>query len=85
MNDPEYTAFIDSIGEDTSGNRRQLPLLQSSTNLDDAANFLFSNDILQDPETCLTRAFLSPRHILVDDFNDTILSRLPTNERASFN
>ena len=28
INDPEYTTFVDSIGEDTSGNRRQLPLLK---------------------------------------------------------
>ena len=80
ISDPEYTTFVDSIGEDTSGNRRPLPLLRSTTNVDDAANFLFPNHVLEDPQICLTRAFLSPRHILVDNFNHTILDRLQTRQ-----
>ena len=74
--DPEYTAFVDAIGSDTSGQRRTLPLLQHTCNMEDAIHFLFPPTILQDTRSCLQRAFLSPRNALVDEFNDKILDRL---------
>jgi hypothetical protein len=47
------------------------------TNADDAIPFLFPPDILQQPLACLDRAFLSPRNIFIDEFNNKILDSLP--------
>ena len=77
MNDTEYTSFIDDIGKDISGARRQLPLLRNTRNILDVIDFLFPLEILNMPYLCLSRAVLSPRNIFVDEFNDIILNRLP--------
>lgn len=74
--DPEYTAFVDHIGEDTSGNRVELNLLQHVQNVDDVVDFLFPQNILASPQDCLSHAFLSPKNIFVDEFNDLILNKL---------
>jgi len=42
-----------------------------------AVDFLFPPHILNDPMACLFRAFLSPRNIFVDEFNDIMLDALP--------
>jgi hypothetical protein len=77
INDLEYTAFVDRVGEQSSPARQSLPLLCCTTNVEDAIPFLFPPDILQQPLACLDRAFLSPRNIFVDEFNNKILDSLP--------
>ncbi|KAG2365897.1 hypothetical protein BDR07DRAFT_1480780 [Suillus spraguei] len=67
---------MDEIGEDTSGSRQSLPLLQKTTEINNAMNFLFPPHILVDARACLDCAFLSPRNIFVDEFNDLILDFL---------
>ena len=79
INDPGYTAFVDRIGEHCSPDRLFLPLLHSTMNINDAIPFLFPPHILQQPLSCLDRAFLSPRNIFVDKFNKKILDSLPGN------
>ena len=74
--DPEYTAFVDAIESDTSGQWRTLPLLQHTCNIEDTIHFLFPLTILQDTQSCLQHAFLSPCNALVDKFNDKILDCL---------
>ena len=85
MNDLDYTKFVDDISEDTSQQRRQLPLLQNTTNVDDVVEFLFPLERLQDIHYCLSTAFLSPRHVYVDEFNNIILERLPGNKSKHIN
>ena len=78
--DPEFADFVDSIGEDISGRRVNLhPFLYHSVEIDDVRNHIFPSSILAQPSECLSRAFLTPLNVDVDEFNDEILARLPGN------
>jgi hypothetical protein len=77
IGDPTYTTFVDCLGEDCSGERQTLDLIRHITDIDDAAEFLFPPEILEDTVACVQRAFLSPRNIFVDEFNDFMLDTLP--------
>jgi hypothetical protein len=54
-------------------------MIDCINDLDDARLFLFPPNILNNPFLALKRAFLSPRNIYVDEFNDLILQHLPGN------
>jgi len=58
--DPEFTQFVDRIGEDTSGNHQRLQMLTKTSSIDRAVDFLFLQALLTDPDACLERVFLSP-------------------------
>jgi len=75
--DPEYTAFIDAIGEDYHHSQTSLNILKKIHTINKAANFLYPNDILLNPLAALKWAFLSPCNIYVDEFNSKILQWLP--------
>jgi hypothetical protein len=77
MGDINYTNFVDTVGEDCSRTRQSLQLITHITDIHDAVDFLFPPHILQDPASCLQRAFLSPRNAFVDEFNDIMLEALP--------
>ncbi|KAN0081312.1 PIF1-like helicase domain containing protein [Tylopilus felleus] len=77
MSDSEFTCFINDIGEDITNIRRRLPFVRSTVRLDDTLQFLFPPDILHNPVQTLKRAFLSPRNIFVDAFNEKIMDLLP--------
>lgn len=77
MGDATYTNFVDTVGEDCSRTRQSLQLITHLTHIHDAVDFLFPPHILEDPASCLQRAFLSPRNAFVDEFNDIILEALP--------
>jgi len=81
IDDIQYMHFVDEIGEDVSGNQRTLPLLHSTFNVNDAINFLFPPNVLRQLHLCLQRAFLSPRNIFVDKFNETIMHSMPDDYR----
>ena len=74
--DPEYTAFVDNIGEDFSHSRVTLDMLETVPSLDHALQFLFPPATLENPLAALKRAFLSPKNREVDEFNDLVLDRL---------
>ncbi|KAG2139345.1 PIF1-like helicase-domain-containing protein [Suillus clintonianus] len=63
MGDPQFTAFIDRIGEDCSGNQENLRLMAATTDFNNTIDFLFPPHILTDAETCLDYAFLSPLNV----------------------
>ena len=77
IDDIQYMHFMDKIGEDVSGNQQTLLLLHSTFNVNDAVNFLFPPDVLHQPHLCLQCAFLSPRNIFIDKFNETIMLSMP--------
>lgn len=52
--------------------------------VNDAVDHLFPPHILQDPEECIQCAFLSPRNIIVDEFNDVVLDALPGDYESYF-
>jgi ATP-dependent DNA helicase PIF1 len=81
--DPEYTAFVDRIGEDHAHASTSLDIITAVADVPDAIRFLYSYNILAQPHLCLKRAFLTPRNANVDEFNALILQRLPQPERAS--
>ena len=83
--DPEYTTLIDNIGEDHSHPETSLHIIQCIKTIDDARQFLFPPEILQNPFLALKRAFLSPRNIYVDEFNNSILQHLPGDIGIAFN
>ncbi|KAG2346273.1 hypothetical protein BDR05DRAFT_959900 [Suillus weaverae] len=63
--DPTYTNFVDAEGKTAQ-------LIGHINNINNAVDFLFPPHVLDDPTACLQRAFLSPRNIFVDEFNDII-------------
>jgi hypothetical protein len=77
QSDPEYTTLIDNIGEDLTHPQTSLHIIQCISSLDEARNFLFPPEILQNPFLALKRTFLSPRNVFVDEFNEIILDHLP--------
>jgi hypothetical protein len=79
--DPQYTAFVDRIGEDYMQQQVPLHLLEETGSIEDAIDFLFPEDILTDAMSSLKRAFLTPKNLCVDSFNNDVLNRLPGEER----
>ena len=67
---------MDAVGEGWDFPRVSVNMFKTTSSLEDAAEFLYPTDTL-DPESCLEQAFLSPRNILVDDFNNLMLEKLP--------
>ncbi|THH03059.1 hypothetical protein EW146_g10514 [Bondarzewia mesenterica] len=72
--DPEYTALIDTISEDFTHNKVSVSFLTATTSIDDCIDFLYPSHILPDATLCLNRAFLSPLHADVDNFNSVVLA-----------
>ncbi|KAJ8581058.1 hypothetical protein M405DRAFT_869004 [Rhizopogon salebrosus TDB-379] len=70
--DVVYTTKGD-IGEEFSGDRRSLDIIENISQLANAMDFLLPPHILADPFACLERTFLSPRDAFVDEFNDFLL------------
>ena len=81
--DPEYTAFVDDIGEDYSHSRVSLDMLETVASLEDALQFLFPPATLANPIAALKKAFLSPKNREVDEFNDLVLDQLEGADRKS--
>jgi ATP-dependent DNA helicase PIF1 len=80
--DPEYSDWIDRIGEGYE-QTVSLSLLQQVESVVEAKDFLFPPDILSNPNMAVRRSFLSPLNKLVDEFNDLILDQLPGEESMS--
>jgi hypothetical protein len=78
--DPEYTEFVDNIGEDHQNSHTSLEILTCIHSVADAISFLYPPDVLRNPAKCLKRALLSPKNVFVDDFNEHILDILPGEE-----
>ncbi|KAG1888976.1 uncharacterized protein F5891DRAFT_81884 [Suillus fuscotomentosus] len=55
IGDPEYTDFVDMLGEDWSGKRQALHLINQIGSITDAIDFLFPPHVLLDPMTCIQR------------------------------
>jgi PIF1-like helicase len=78
--DLEFTEFVDRIGEDWRSEFVSLSLLDSVSDIEEATDFLYPPHILSDPFKCIRRAFLSPMNTYVDNFNGSILDRVPGDE-----
>ena len=82
--DPEYTTFVDHLGEDYDHSQTSLHLIQCLDTLDEAQQFLFPSKILHDPFVALKQAFLTPLNTHVDEFNEKMLQHLPGNTGIFF-
>jgi len=82
--DPEFSQFLDTIGDDSEHDEVDLSRLNHTNLVEDAVNFVFSPDVVCDPETCVDRAILSPFNEYVDQFNSEVLGRLPGETHSYF-
>ena len=79
--DPEFSAFVDSVGDGYN-----MPLvrldryIRHTSVFEDALSFIFPPDILLDPITSMRRSFLTPLNEFVDEINLSLLSRLPSQQ-----
>ena len=81
-NDPVFATWVDEIGEGTNDTGNiPLEFLATTTHFAAVESHLYPPHILQEPRDYLTRSFLSPLNVNVDDFNAQILSRLPSEPR----
>jgi PIF1-like helicase len=78
--DPEYTFFVDNIGQDFANEITSVAILETVFDLADAVDFLYPANTLRDPSTCIKHAFLSPKNDSVDEFNLQILERVAGDE-----
>jgi hypothetical protein len=81
--DPQYTAFVDDIGENYMEDHCTLSMLERLPSVEHCIDFLFPTTVLANPLASLKRAFLSPKNSFVDEFNAKVLERLPGEQRAS--
>lgn len=63
----------------STGSRQTLALIAATTDFDDTIDFLFPSNVLEDAETCLQHAFLSPLNVYV---MTEILDKLPGDFRS---
>lgn len=75
--DPEFSAFLDSIGDDHLHTSVDLGRLRHTHCAQELINFVFLPSIVADPAVCITRAILSPFNTFLDDFNTAILHTVP--------
>ena len=54
--------------------------LSQVQSMEEAADFLFPVDILEDPAQAAFRSFLSPVNTRVDEFNQLMMNRIPGQE-----
>ena len=79
-NDPEYSAFADTVGERSTGKSVEISLLPVTTNEEEAIRFVYPDEVLDKPDECITSSFLCTLNNNVDRINAKILARLPGEE-----
>jgi hypothetical protein len=77
QNDPAFSTFLDSIGDDHEHETVELRQLHLRRSVQELIDFVFPPAIVSDPVGCITRAILSPYNAFVDDFNMSILNNVP--------
>ena len=76
--DLEYCNYVDGIGEDVNQTRTiQLQHLKRIYSVDEALQWLYPQSILEDPQLCIQRAFLTTLNDRVDELNEIVLQSLP--------
>lgn len=81
--DLEYSRWVDRVGE---GSQTQtvstiaMNGFQQFTTYQEAMEFLFPDDILAQPEQAIKRSYLSPYNMVVDEFNEKMVQKLPQSE-----
>jgi hypothetical protein len=84
--DPEYARWVDDIGQGAMGfDQTDVPLdmIEDVEDIDGAVRFLYPPETLEIPENCIRNSFLSPLNFYVDEFNESMLARLPNEKGIS--
>jgi hypothetical protein len=84
--DPQYSAWIDDIGNGMAGtdNVVQLDLIQPVNDISTAISYLYPPNILANASATSKRSFLSVLNKYVDEFNGHILELLPGKSGMKF-
>jgi hypothetical protein len=61
-----------------------LDMIADVDNIEDAIHFLYLLETLAAPEECIRNSFLSPLNFYVDMFNESMLERLPNEQRTHY-
>jgi len=82
--DPEFSAWVDEIGEGSEGPQVHLPsrFITKLFDPEDAIHFLFPPSLLHDYQSLAKRSFLTPLNIHVDAFNTRMLELINGNVRT---
>lgn len=78
--DPALASFVDAIG-DGAGPNVDLSFLTCVTTIDHVINFVYGQDITNDPTACLRRCILAPTNVQVDLYNAAVLTLIPSPSR----
>jgi|SRR3984957_11722431 len=79
--DPEFANFVDTIG-DGAGPDVCLDFLNIVHDPQQLVDFVYPDEMLQNPMACLKRAILAPTNRQVNHYNKAILDRLPGESRT---
>jgi len=78
--DPALASFVDAIG-DGAGPNVNLSFFTRTADTGDIINFVYGQNITNDPAACLRRCILAPTNAQVDLYNAAVLNLLPSPSR----
>ena len=79
--DPEFSKMVDNFGDglcdvDHDG-FTTISGVETETSIENAVDFVYPPEVLQDPVACSRRAIISLHNDSVDEINNSVLSRVP--------
>ena len=88
IHDPIYSLMTRATGDDLlprdDDDVIHLPHLRGTTDVHEGIDFVFPDEVLQDPDACSKRAILSGTNDMVDSINQLIFERLPGQARTYY-
>ena len=78
--DPALASFVDTIG-DGAGPDVDLSFLTCVTDIKDIINFVYNQNVANDPIACLRHCILAPTNAQVDLYNTTVLTLISSPSR----
>jgi hypothetical protein len=75
--DPQFSSFLDTIGDNHDQNTMDLSQLQHTQSMQHLIDFVFPPAVVADPLICISRAILSPFNVFANNFNAIILHNVP--------
>jgi ATP-dependent DNA helicase PIF1 len=79
--DPEFSSFLDGIGDDYVNDKVDLGRFKHTQRVGDVIDAVFPHEVMANPEACIRRAILSPFNDFVDELNEELLARIPGEEQ----
>ena len=78
--DPTLASFVDQIGNST-GPHIDLSFFTCVADIKSVIDFVYGQDIFDNPIACLRRCILAPTNAQVDNYNAAVLNLLPSRFR----